>query len=181
MSKIWKNPILIPQGVDTTIDGSTITVKWPKGTLSFVVSEGVSLSLEWTTLSVLCDNQEIWNLRGTTRAIIAHMIHGVHTGYTKSLQVIGVGFDASVQGSDIQFKLWFSHPVRFAIPKGVEVKVEKDPKGNALIHLNSHDKQLIGQTASRIRDLKRPEPYKGKWIRYLGEVIKLKAGKAAKK
>lgn len=171
----------MPQGVQATIDGSTVTVQGPKGSLSFVVSSGVSVTLVENVLQVECDSVEIWNLRGTTRAILAHMVHGVHTGYTKALQVIGVGFDAVVQGTDLQFKLGFSHPVRFAIPKGVDVKVEKDPKGNAVITLSSHDKQLIGQTASKIRDLKRPEPYKGKGIRYVGEVIKLKAGKAAKK
>lgn len=181
MSKIWKNPITLPDGVQVVVEASTVTVKWPKWVLSFPISDGLSVSLDQNILQVTCNDENLWNIWGTTRAILSHMIHGVHTGYTKALQVIGVGFDAVVQGTDIQFKLGFSHPVRFPIPQGVEVKIEKDPKGNAIITLSSHDKQLIGQTASRIRDLKRPEPYKGKGIRYVGEVIKLKAGKAAKK
>lgn len=181
MSKIWKNPISLPSGVTATLDNNTVTVQWPKWSLSFTVLSGVEVAIDAGIITTTCDNQEMWKFWGTTRAIIAHMVHGVHTGYTKSLQVIGVWYDALPQGDKIQFKLGFSHPVLFSIPKGVEVKIEKDPKWNSLIHLSSHDKQLIGETASKIRDLKKPEPYKGKWIRYVGEVIKLKAGKTAKK
>ncbi len=181
MSKIWKNPIQLPQGVQVTLDNNIVTVKGPKGILSFPLAHGITASLEDTVLHIECNNQENRKYRGTSRAIIAHMVHGVNEGYTKSLQVIGVWYDAMVQWNSIQFKLWFSHPVTFPIPDGVSVKVDKDPKWNAIISLASHDKQLIGQTASKIRDLKKPEPYKGKWIRYLNEVIKLKAGKTAKK
>lgn len=181
MSKIGKNPIVIPQWVEVSIQESLVTVKWPKGVLSFTALTDVIVVIEWSSIITTCDNQELWKYRWTTRAILAHMVQGVYEWYRKSLQVIWVWYDAALQWSDIQFKLGFSHVVRFSIPNGVEVKIDKDPKWNSIIHLESHDKQLIWQTASKIRDLKRPEPYKGKGIRYLGEVIKLKAGKTAKK
>ena len=181
MSKVWKNPILLPQEVTVSIDDSIVTVKWPKWTLSQKLYQGITTTLDGNILSVLCDNVELRKYRGTMRALLAHMVKWVSEGYTKSLQVIWVGFDAVLQGNIINFKLWFSHPVVFSIPNGVDVKIEKDPKGNPLIHLASHDKQLIGEVAAKIRKLKKPEPYKGKGIRFLGEVIKLKAGKAAKK
>jgi len=181
MSKIWKNPILLPDGVTISQEGDLVVVKGPKGTLQQSLLPHVSFVVEGSTVSFSCDNDEMRKYWGTMRALVANMVHGVKEWYTKSLQVIGVGFDASVQWSTIAFKLWFSHPVSYPIPQGVDVKVEKDPKWNAVIHLSSYDKQLIGQTASQIRNLKKPEPYKGKGIRYLGETIKLKAGKAAKK
>jgi large subunit ribosomal protein L6 len=181
MSKVWKNPIILPQWVTVSINGDVVAVQGPKGILSQKLFQGITAKLEENVLTVLCDNVELWKYRGTMRALLAHMVKGVSEGYTKSLQVIGVWFDAALQGNSINFKLWFSHPVVFAIPGGIEVKIEKDPKWNALIHLASHDKQLIGEVAAKIRKLKKPEPYKGKGIRSLGEVIKLKAGKAAKK
>ncbi len=182
MSKVWKNPILLPAWVTVELNADRVDVKGPKGSFSQTLFPGITAKLEENTLTILCaDDQELWKYRGTMRALVAHMVKGVSEGYTKTLQVIGVGFDAAVQGQSINFKLWFSHPVTFPIPAGIEVKIEKDPKGNPLIHLASHDKQLIGQVAAKIRQLKKPEPYKGKGIRFLGEVIKLKAGKAAKK
>lgn len=181
MSKVWKNPIILPQGVTVSINDDVVTIQGPKGTLSQKLFQGITATLDGNVLTVLCDNVELWKYRGTMRALLAHMVKGVSEGYTKSLQVIGVGFDAALQGNSINFKLWFSHPVVFSVPTGIEVKIEKDPKGNPLIHLASHDKQLIGEVAAKIRKLKKPEPYKGKGIRFLGEVIKLKAGKAAKK
>ena len=181
MSKVGKNPIILPAWVTATINSDVVEVQGPKGKLSQKIYPGVEIKLEDTTLTLSCADVELRKYRGTMRALVAHMVKGVSEGYTKTLQVIGVGFDAALQGNMINFKLGFSHPVSFAIPTGIEVKVEKDPKGNALIHLASHDKQLIGQVAAKIRELKKPEPYKGKGIRFLGEVIKLKAGKAAGK
>lgn len=181
MSKIWKNPIVIPNDVEIIINGSLINIKWPKGSLSFDVSSGIFVSNVDNFLHVACDDVNLWNIRWTTRAILAHMIEGVHTGYTRILQVIGVGFDAVLKWKEIQLKLWFSHPVFFSLPDGVEATIDKNPKWNSIITLLSHDKQLIWQTAAKIRDLKRPEPYKGKWIRYADEIVKLKAGKTAKK
>jgi large subunit ribosomal protein L6 len=181
MSKVWKNPIQIPQGVTVSINEDVVSIQGPKWTLTQKLFQGIAAKIEDTTLTLSCADVELWKYRGTMRALLAHMVKWVSEWYTKTLQVIGVGFDAAVQGSVINFKLWFSHPVTFSIPTGVEVKIEKDPKGNALIHLASHDKQLIWEVAAKIRKLKKPEPYKGKGIRFLGEVIKLKAGKAAKK
>lgn len=182
MSKVWKNPITIPQWVTVTLDGAVVSITGPKGSITHTVPSQVSVALEDNKIVLACDDVEEWKLRGTSRAIIAHKIQWVHEGYAKTLQVLGVWFDATMQWSNtIAMKLWFSHPVNFTVPAGVTAKVEKDPKGNALIHLSSHDKQLIGQTAANLRAMKEPEPYKGKGIRYLGEVVKLKAGKSAKK
>lgn len=181
MSKIWKNPVLLPQGVTAKLTGKTLEITGPKGSLTQDIYPGIEVKLEDTVITLTCDDENLWKYRGTMRSLLVNMVQGVTEWYTKVLQVIGVGFDASVQGTAINFKLGFSHPVKFDLPKGIDAKIEKDPKGNAVITLTSHDKQLIGQTASQIRGLKKPEPYKGKGIRFLGEVIKLKAGKSAKK
>lgn len=181
MSKVWKNPITLPAGITATVSDNIVEVKGPKGTLSQPIYPGIVAKVEENVITLTCDDVELWKYWGTMRALVANMVKGVSEGYTKVLQVIGVGFDAVVQGNAINFKLGFSHPVKFDIPTGIEVKIDKDPKGNPIISLSSHDKQLIGQVASKIRGLKKPEPYKGKGIRFLGEVVKLKAGKAAKK
>ncbi len=181
MSKVWKNPIILPAGITATITNDIVEIKGPKGTLTQAIYPGIVAKIEENTVILTCDDVELWKYWGTMRALVANMVQGVSEGYSKTLQVIGVGFDATLAGTAINFKLGFSHPVKFDIPKGIEVKIDKDPKGNSLITLTSHDKQLIGQTASKIRGLKKPEPYKGKGIRFLGEVVKLKAGKAAKK
>ena len=181
MSKVWKNPITLPAGVTASVVNDLVEITWPKGTLKQVMYPGIVAKLEENVITLTCNDVELWKFWGTMRSLIANMITWVSEWYSKTLQVIGVGFDAVVQGSSINFKLGFSHPVKFDLPTGIEVKIDKDPKGNAVISLTSHDKQLIGQVASKIRALKKPEPYKGKGIRFLGEVIKLKAGKAAKK
>jgi large subunit ribosomal protein L6 len=181
MSKVWKNPITVPHWVLVTINGDVVDIQGPKWKLWLKLSPGITGVLHENIITLSCGDEELRKYRGTMRSIMAHMIKWVSEGYTKTLQVIGVWFDATLQGNVISFKLWFSHPVLFNIPTGIEVKIEKDPKWNTLINLASHDKQLIGQVASKIRWLKKPEPYKGKGIRFLWEVIKLKAGKAAKK
>jgi len=182
MSKVWKNPITIPQWVTVKVDASVVSISGPKWSITHTVPPQVSIIMEDNALSFACDVIDDRKLWWTTRAIIAHKIHGVHEWYAKTLQVMGVGFDANMQWTNtIAMKLWFSHPVNFTIPTWITAKIEKDPKGNALIYLSSHDKQLIGQVAANIRALKKPEPYKWKGIRYFGEVIKLKAGKSAKK
>lgn len=181
MSKVWKNPISLPAGVTATLVDGVIEVKGPKGTLTQAIYPGIVPTIEEGVVTLRCDDVALWKYWGTMRSLIANMVKGVSEWYSKTLQVIGVGFDAVLQGNAINFKLWFSHPVKFDIPTGIEVKIDKDPKGNAVIALSSHDKQLIGEVAAKIRGLKKPEPYKGKGIRFLGEVVKLKAGKAAKK
>lgn len=181
MSKIWKNPITLPSWVSVDITDDLVSIIWPKGKLSQKMYPGITPHLDGETLTVNCDDVALWKYWGTMRSLLAHMVKWVSEWYSKTLQVIGVWFDAALQGATLTLKLWFSHPVLFSIPDGIEAKVEKDPKGNALIYLSSHDKQLIWQVAAKIRKLKKPEPYKGKWIRFLGEVIKMKAGKSAKK
>ena len=181
MSKVWKNPILIPQWVSVSIEDNIATIQWPKWVLSQKIFAGINAVVDNNVVILSCDDVALWKYWGTMRALLAHMVKGVSEWYTKSLQVIWVWFDAVLQGSLINFKLWFSHPVVFTIPTGIEVRIEKDPKWNPLIHLASYDKQLIWEVAAKIRKLKKPEPYKWKGIRFLGEVIKLKAWKAAKK
>ena len=181
MSKIGKKSISLPQGVTVTVDNGLVTVKWPKGTLSYQILQGVSVTVEETTVTVTVDSENIWNLWGLTRTLIQNMVTGVSEGYTKKLHILWVGFGAKLNGQKIGLSLGFSHPVEYLLPTGIAATIEKDPKGNDIITLTWIDKQLLGETAAKIRKLKQPEPYKGKGIRYIDEVIKLKAGKAAKK
>lgn len=181
MSKIGKKPILLPNGVTVTIDNSVVSVKWSKGNLSYTLLSGVTASVEENTVVVAVDSDEIWNLWGLTRTLIQNMVTGVSEWYTKKLHILWVGFGAKSAWQKLNLSLGFSHPVEFALPTGISATVEKDPKGNDIITLTWIDKQLVGETAAKIRKLKEPEPYKGKGIRYIDETIKLKAGKAAKK
>lgn len=181
MSKIGKKSIAIPSGVEVTISGQTVSVKGGKGTLSYTLLPGVSAVVADNEITVSIDNDEKKNLWGLSRTLIANMVDGVSKGYEKKLQVLGVGYTAKLQGTNLQLALGFSHPVVFPLPKVVTATVEKDAKGNDIITLTSIDKEVIGETAAKIRSLKAPEPYKGKGIRYIDEVVKLKAGKAAKK
>lgn len=181
MSKIGKKSIAIPSGVEVTLSGSTVSVKGGKGTLSYTLLDGVMAKVEDNAVTVSVDSDEKKNLRGLSRTLIANMVQGVSEGYEKKLQILGVGYTAKMQGTNIQFALGFSHPVLFTVPQVVKAAIEKDPKGNDIITLTSIDKEVIGETAAKIRALKKPEPYKGKGIRYMDEVVKLKAGKAAKK
>lgn len=181
MSKIGKKSIAIPSGVEVTLAGKTVTVKGAKGTLSYTLLEGVTAEVANNEVVVSIDSDEKKNLRGLSRTLIANMVEGVSKGYEKKLQILGVGYTAKMQGTNIQLALGFSHPVLFNVPGDVKAAIEKDPKGNDIITLTSFNKELIGETAAKIRALKAPEPYKGKGIRYMDEVVKLKAGKAAKK
>ncbi len=181
MSKIGKKSIAIPAGIEVILDGQTVTVKGSKGTLSYTLLAGVTAEIKDGEVVVTIDNDDKKNLWGLSRTLIANMIEGISKGYEKKLQILGVGYTAKMQGTNIQLALGFSHPVLFTVPKAVVATIEKDPKGNDIITLISIDKEVIGETAAKIRALKAPEPYKGKGIRYIDEVIKLKAGKAAKK
>lgn len=181
MSKIGKKVIIVPQGVTVTINNNVVSVKGPKGELSYTTLEGVNVSLEDTILAVSVDSEEKRNLWGLTRTLINNMVVGVSEGYTIKLHLLWVGFSAKLAGQNINLALGFSHPVVYHLPTGIGATVDKDPKGNDIITLTWIDKQLIGETAANLRKLKKPEPYKGKGIRYFGETVKLKAGKAAKK
>jgi large subunit ribosomal protein L6 len=181
MSKIGKKPIVIKDGVEVKINNKDVIIKWPKGELSYSLLDGVHAKVNEGSLEVSIDNDEKKNLRGLTRTLLSNMMEGVTDGFVKKLLVIGVGYAAKKEGKGIQLSLGLSHKVNFEIPTSIQFEVEQDQKGNYVITLKSIDKQHLWEVASKIRDLKKPEPYKGKGIRYFDEVVKLKAGKTAKK
>ena len=181
MSKIGKKIIEIPAGVELDIKGSIVNVKGPKGQLTHTFVKGVSIKVEGTQAITAVENEDQWNLRGLSRTLLANMIEGVTHGYEKKLLVMWVGYAVKMEGKKFTFSLGFSHKINFDIPERIEAKVEQDIKWNFIITLNSIDKQYLWEFAAKVKALKKPEPYKGKWIRYFGEQIKLKAGKAAKK
>lgn len=177
MSRIGRLPITVPSGVDVTIDGATVSVKGPKGELSHQVASPIEISLEEGTLTVTRpnDERESRSLHGLTRTLIDNMIVGVTNGYEKQLEVVGTGYRVLAKGSDLEFALGYSHPVPVKAPEGIAFKVE----GNK-VTVSGIDKQRVGETAANIRKLRKPDPYKGKGVRYAGEVIRRKAGKAGK-
>lgn len=178
MSRIGKNPIVIPAGVDVTIDGQSVTVKGPKGTLSHVVAEPIAVAIEEGQIVVTRPNDERLSrsLHGLSRTLINNMVVGVTEGYQKALEITGTGYRVVAKGKNLEFALGFSHPVLVEAPEGIEFIVESQTK----FTVKGIDKQLVGETAARIRKLKKPEPYKGKGIHYVGEVIRRKVGKAGK-
>lgn len=177
MSRIGKLPIVLPGGVDVSISDNVILVKGPKGELNLPLQNSMDVSINDNTITVKPKKQNgsHGNLFGLTRTLIYNMIHGVSEGYDKSLEMKGVGYRAEVENNCLILHLGFSHPVNFDIPSGINIEVKKN-----IIKIEGFDKQLIGETAARIRRLRPPEPYKGKGIRYVGEVVRRKAGKAAK-
>lgn len=183
MSRIGKSPVTIPSGVEVTLNGTTVTVKGPKGSLTQEIDSCVNLSIEDNviTFSRESDAPAHRAKHGLYRSLISNMIVGVSEGYKKAMEVIGVGYRATATGQMLELSLGFSHPVIFELPS--EIKVSADTqKGKApVVTLESFDKQLIGQVAAKIRSLRKPEPYKGKGIRFVGEEIRRKAGKAAGK
>lgn len=181
MSKVGKKAIKIPAGVELQINGSVVSVKGPKWQLSHTFVKGVSISVEWDHAITAVENEDQRNLRGLSRTLLINMITGVTEWYEKKLLIMGVGYVAKLEGDKFVFSLWFSHKINFAIPTGIAATVEQDPKGNYIITLKGIDKQYLGEYAAKVKALKKPEPYKWKWIRYFDEYIKLKPGKAAKK
>ena len=183
MSRIGKSPVNIPSGVNVKLDGNTVTVKGSKGELSQEVDSCVTVNVEENrvTLSRESESPEHRAKHCLYRSLLNNMVIGVSEGYKKELEVIGVGFRATATGQMLELSLGYSHPIVFEIPK--EIKVSADTqKGKApIVTLESIDKQLLGQVAAKIRSLRKPEPYKGKGVRYLGEEIRRKAGKAAGK
>ncbi|HET7032451.1 MAG TPA: 50S ribosomal protein L6 [Casimicrobiaceae bacterium] len=179
MSRVGKQPIAVPSGVDVTIDGPTVRVKGPKGQLEYAVIGKVIVEREGDNLVVSRENDERQNrsLHGLQRTLIANMITGVSAGFEKELEIVGVGYRAQAQGPNaIELALGFSHPVKVDAPEGVTFEVPQPTR----IIVRGHDKQLVGQVAADIRKIRKPEPYKGKGIRYLGERVQRKAGKSAK-
>ncbi|MGC8786264.1 MAG: 50S ribosomal protein L6 [Anaerolineae bacterium] len=179
MSRIGRLPISLPEGVQVTIQGHSVTVKGPKGELSRGFDPRINIELQDGKLVVTRANDQpkVRALHGLTRALLANMVEGVSTGFRKSLEIVGVGYRAEVQGRDLVLQVGFSHPVRYTPPQGITLTVEQ---GNRIIHVDGIDKELVGEVAAQIRAVRKPEPYKGKGIRYLGEYVRQKAGKAGK-
>ena len=180
MSRIGRKSIPVPAGVDITIDGQTVKVKGPKGQLEHILAEPITIErAEDGQLSVNRPNDErkAKELHGLSRTLVANMIVGVTEGYRKSLEIAGTGYRVTAKGSDLEFALGFSHPVVVAAPAGITFTVERP----TLFHVAGIDKQQVGEVAANIRKIRPPEPYKGKGVKYQGEVIRRKAGKAGKK
>jgi large subunit ribosomal protein L6 len=179
MSRIGKQPIPIPSGVDVTIVDTHVTVKGPKGTLEHTIVGDVTIAREDDSLVLSRANDERANrsLHGLTRSLINNMVVGVSEGFTKELEIVGVGYRAQAAGPNaIDLQLGFSHPVHFTAPDGVSFEVPSPTR----ITVSGYDKQTVGQVAADIRKIRKPEPYKGKGIRYAGERVVRKAGKSAK-
>jgi large subunit ribosomal protein L6 len=178
MSRIGRLPIDIPSGVDVTVDGRDVTVKGPKGTLALTIAQPITVAIEdgRVLVSRPDDERESRSLHGLTRTLIANNIIGVTQGYTKGLEVVGTGYRVQARGANVEFALGFSHPVVVEPPAGITFTVE----GNNRLTVAGIDKQAVGETAANIRKIRKPEPYKGKGVRYAGENVRRKAGKSGK-
>jgi len=177
MSRIGKQPIILPEGVEAELKEDTLIIKGPKGVLERKLLPEVKVKQKDNVLTVEVDNPKDRKQRalwGLFQRLISNMVKGVVSGYEKKLELVGIGYGAKLQGKKLILKVGFSHPVEFEIPQGIEVKVEKN-----IITLQGIDKQLVGETAAQIRRIRPPEPYKGKGIKYVDEVIRRKAGKKA--
>ncbi|WP_432483596.1 50S ribosomal protein L6 [Kineococcus esterisolvens] len=179
MSRIGRLPIPVPTGVDVTIDGPAVTVKGPKGTLTHTIASPITVErTDEGTLQVVRPNDERTSrsLHGLTRTLLANMVEGVTQGYEKRLEIVGTGYRVTARGSDLEFALGFSHPVVVKAPDGITFAVEN----NTRFSVAGIDKQQVGEVAANIRKLRKPDPYKGKGVRYAGEQIRRKVGKAGK-
>jgi large subunit ribosomal protein L6 len=178
MSRIGRLPVPIPSGVDVAIDGQAVTVKGPKGTLALNVAEPIVVVAEDSIIRVTrpSDEGKVRALHGLSRTLIANMVTGVTAGYAKTLEIVGVGYRVQAKGRDLEFALGFSHPVLVSPPEGIAFRVETPTR----FVVEGIDKQQVGEVAANIRKLRKPDPYKGKGVRYSGEQIRRKAGKAGK-
>ncbi len=178
MSRIGRLPIPVPAGVEVKIDGNTVEVKGPKATLSHVVAAPITVALEDGNVVVTRpdDERTSRSLHGLSRTLIANNIEGVTNGFTKALEIVGTGYRVTAKGSDVEFALGYSHPILVQPPQGITFTVE----GNTKISVSGIDKQAVGEVAANLRKLRKPEPYKGKGVRYAGEVVRRKAGKSGK-
>ena len=178
MSRIGKIPVALPAGVDVQIEGDLVTVKGPKGTLSHAVATPITVEKNEQGLEVKRPNDEriSKSLHGLTRTLVANMVTGVTDGYEKKLEIVGTGYRVALKGSDLEFALGFSHPVTVTPPSGISFTVESPTK----FSVAGIDKQQVGEVAANIRKIRKPEPYKGKGVRYAGEHIRRKVGKAGK-
>ncbi len=175
MSRIGKQPIPIPKGVEVKLEGDSIAVKGPKGKLERQVHPKVHVDIDSDNIVVSVSDQtrESKAFHGLFRALISNMVTGVTNGFEKVLEIVGVGYRAELKGNTAIFHLGYSHPINFDLPDGIEAKIDKTK-----VTLNSIDKELLGRTAAKIRSFRKPEPYKGKGIKYADEIIRRKAGKA---
>jgi len=178
MSRIGRLPVSIPSGVQVTIDGREVTVEGPKGTLRHTVAEPIDVVREDGVIRVTRPNDDgpVRALHGLSRTLIANMVTGVTEGYRKTLEIVGVGYRVQARGQDLEFSLGFSHPVPIHPPEGISFRVETPTR----FVVEGIDKQKVGEVAAQIRKLRRPDPYKGKGVRYQGEQIRRKVGKAGK-
>ncbi len=179
MSRIGRNPITVPSGVEVSVAGDVVTVKGPQATMTRTVPSGITLDQEGDTLVVSRESDETAQkaLHGLTRTLVSNMVVGVTQGWSKELEIIGVGYRASAGTPGVlDLALGFSHPVKFTAPEGVTFEVPTPTR----VIIKGPDKEIVGQVAANIRKLRKPEPYKGKGVRYLGERVARKAGKAAK-
>jgi large subunit ribosomal protein L6 len=178
MSRIGRLPIPIPAGVDITIDGQLVSVKGPKGELTLAVKAPIEAKVEDGQILVTRpdDERESRSLHGLTRTLIANQIIGVTDGYSKGLEVVGTGYRVAAKGANVEFALGYSHPITVEPPAGISFTVE----GVNKLTVSGIDKQAVGEVAANIRKLRKPEPYKGKGVRYAGEVVRRKAGKSGK-
>lgn len=177
MSKIGKQPVSIPEGVTVEVSGTTVSARGPRGTLSRKFSREVAIEVKDgnVNVSVAAKSKTARAIWGTTRSIIFGMVEGVSKGWKKELELVGTGYRAEVQGGSLVLTVGYSHPVKVEAPEGVSFKVEK-----SIITVEGIDKEVVGQVAANIRAVRKPEPYKGKGIKYVDEIIRRKAGKAAK-
>lgn len=181
MSRIGKNPIALPQGVEVTVNGNVVTVKGKLGELTQELSSDITVKVEDGTITLErpSDSKEHRAAHGLYRALINNMVEGVSKGFTKELELVGVGYRASNQGQKLDLALGFSHNIILDLAPEVKVETVSEKGKNPIVKLTSHDKQLVGQVAAKIRSFRKPEPYKGKGIKFVGEVLRRKAGKSA--
>ena len=181
MSRIGKSPITLPQGVEVKVNDNVVTVKGKLGELTQELSSGITLKEEDGTLTLErpSDSKEHKAAHGLYRALINNMVEGVSNGYTKELELVGVGYRASNQGQKLDLALGFSHNIILELAPEVKVETVSEKGKNPIVKLTSHDKQLVGHVAAKIRSFRKPEPYKGKGVKFVGEVIRRKAGKSA--
>lgn len=177
MSRIGRKPILVPQGVRVVVHGQEVTVEGPKGKLSHAVPGALTVDVTDGQVRVgrSQDHRNVRALHGLTRSLLANMVRGVSEGFERRLEIVGIGYRAQLQGRNLQLALGYSHPVLFALPEGIQAEVDRQ----VLITLRGADKALLGQTAARLRSLRSPDPYKGKGIKYVDEVVRRKVGKKA--
>jgi large subunit ribosomal protein L6 len=179
MSRIGRMPITVPSGVEVSITGQSVAVKGPKGSLAIAVPAPIQVSQADGVITVARPNEErvTRSLHGLSRSLVANMVTGVTTGYSLTINIVGVGYRVAEKGKDLEFQLGYSHPINFPAPEGISYKVESPTK----LIISGIDKQLVGETAAKIKKLRKADPYKGKGLRLEGESVRRKAGKAGKK